>query len=174
VLGTGRSFKFPPARKYSRYAQSHADNFDQEHVRQEKKIRTTLILVTLLILTTVFSTSFTETEECKRLKDGKYKVQFKRFPKSNFTFQIDKNKFIRTDKSGNVTKGTIEWTSDCSFILSSDTTTADNNVTKQIKLGLGSPCYELTKTRGRVTSFVLTRSNNLNILIDEGKIKQLE
>ncbi|MDH4092829.1 MAG: hypothetical protein OEV74_16810 [Cyclobacteriaceae bacterium] len=136
--------------------------------------RTTFILTTLLILVTIGLTSFTATDECKRLEDGKYKVHFKRFPKSNFTLQIDKNEFIRTDRNGNVTKGTIEWTSDCYFILSSDTTTADNLVAKQIKLGLGDPSYELTKTKGRVTLFVLTRSNNLNILIDEGKIKKLK
>ena len=171
VSGTGRGFESPPLQKHKRYAQCHADKFDQEHVRQKIQNRTTFIFATLV---TIVLTSFANTEDCKRLEDGKYKIKFKRFPESNFILRIDKNQFIKTDKNGQETKGTIEWTGDCYFVLSSDTVTMGNPVIEKIKLGLGNPCYELTKTKGRVTSFILTRSGNLSILIDEGKLKKID
>jgi hypothetical protein len=140
-------------------------------MRQKNRNWTIFFLTTLL---TIVLTSFTYTDDCKRLGDGKYKVQFKRFPESNFVLLIDKNEFIKTDKGGQQTKGTIKWDGDCYFVLSSDTVTMGNPVMEKIKLGMGNPCYELTKTKGRVTSFRITRSGNLNILIDEGKLKKID
>lgn len=159
---------------FRRYAQCRADKFDQEHVRQKKNKRTTYILATWLTLATTCSTSFAQTDECKKLEDGKYSVKFKRFPESNYILRIDKNQFTKTHKKGQEKKGTIEWSGDCYFVLSSDTVTVNNPVIEKIKLGLGNPCYELTKTKGRVTSFVLTRSGNLNILLDEGRLKKID
>lgn len=149
-------------------------NFDLDNVRQRIHNWTIFILTALLSVTTIVLTSFTDTDECKRLEDGKYKVQFKRFPESNFVLLINKNEFIRTDKGGRQTTGTIEWNGDCYFILSTDTVTMGNPVMEKIKLGMGNPCYELTKTRGRVTSFRITRSGNLSILIDYGKLKKMD
>lgn len=170
------SAKNPPHRQAeNRYAQCHADKFDQEYVRQTfYRLTNSTTLATLLVLVTITLTSFSDTDDCKRLGDGKYKVRFKRFPKSNYILSIDKNQFTKTDKKGQETKGTIEWSGDCSFILSSDTVTLDNPLAEKIKLGLGVPSYELTKTKGRVTSFVLTRSANLNIMLDEGKLIKLD
>ncbi len=137
-------------------------------------MQTNLTLATLLAVVTIILTSFTDTDDCKRLEDGKYKVKFKRLPESNYILSIDKNQFTRTDKKGKETKGTIEWTGDCYYVLSSDTVTLDNPVIEKIKLGLGVPSYELTKTKGRVTYFILTRSANLDIMLDEGKLIKID
>lgn len=104
------------------------------------------------------------------LMDGKYKVDFKRYPQSNYILIVDGTKIAKETKGGVREEGTIEWLDDTHFVLSTDTTANGSKVARQIISGLGPACYELNKKKGNKIHFRLTRSANLSIYLDEGTL----
>lgn len=143
-------------------------------MKQRNNKGAVFILMTLLIIATIVLPSFTSPGGCKKLDDGRYDVRFKQFPESDFVLRLNGNEFVKADKKGLQTKGTLVWIGDCYFMLSSDTVASENSIAAKFNSGLGPPCYQLTETSGRVTYFKLTRASNLNILLDEGKMKKID
>jgi hypothetical protein len=126
-----------------------------------------------MLVAVTFSMSFGCLTLQDGLMDGKYNVEFKRHPESNYFLIINGAKIIKESKSGVKEEGTIEWRGDAHFVLSVDTTTNGNTVAKQIISGLGPACYELNKKEGNKIYFRLTRSANLSIYLDDGILTRI-
>jgi hypothetical protein len=125
------------------------------------------------ITISTFCFSFGKIISQEWLVDGKYRVDFKRYPESSY-FLTSGETAIKESKAGVREEGTIEWRGDSHFVLPLATITNGNPVGKQIIAGLGPACYELKRKDGQIIYFRLTRSANLSICLDEGTLTRID
>ncbi len=110
-------------------------------------------------------------QECKKLKNGIYKINFKTKGYEDYKLRVDNDEFIKTTTNGKQIKGKITRNSDCILVLNSDDQkTKSDTLTflEQIHRGWGEPCFKLT-TNG-TGNFRMTWTGNLHVTSSEGRI----
>ena len=116
----------------------------------------------------------TAVAKCDSIANGRYKVEFETKGFEGFELLITDGQFTKLFKDGTSAKGTLEWRSDCIFILKADSGAAKEKLEEEIEAGLGVMCMQIVKKKGRTTFFKTTRAANLNIVINEGKLIKLK
>jgi hypothetical protein len=79
-------------------------------------------------------------------------------------------------KDGSRQNGKLEWLGNCLLVFndSSVIDTQNQSIEKKLIDGLGRPCMQFIRKKGKVIYFKTTRSANLNILINEGRLIKIK
>jgi hypothetical protein len=109
-------------------------------------------------------------DECGYIGNGKYKMHFKTKGFEDCVLIISDNQFIKMFKDGSSKTGKLERRGDCILILVEVPDAKKGLLEQKIEEGLGKECIEVLKRRGRTTYFQTSRTANLNIFINGGKL----
>jgi hypothetical protein len=131
-------------------------------------MKTSIFFLTVLILP-----SFHPVDNCKRIPNGRYKVDITTEGYEDFELIIDGEKFLKLTTDRKPASGTIEWL-DCDFILNLEERADSLGMIRKTYNLLGDPVYEIDKTTGKRIQFRLTRKANRHITINEGKLIKLK
>lgn len=117
--------------------------------------------------------AITAVAKCDSIANGRYQVEFETKGFEGFKLVIADGHFTKQFKNGTTAEGTLEWRSDCILILKEDSVVKEK-LEQEIEAGLGVMCIQILKKKGRTTYFKTTRTANLNILINEGKLIRIK
>ncbi len=136
-------------------------------------MKSRLITILVLIITPcLLLMSFDNS--CDKIKDGRYRVHFQTEGFEDYELIVAKDQYTKILKNGSFEIGKLEWREDCILILIDQSGLKKDSLVEKIEEGLGIPCMRLLRKKRKTIYFRTTRTANLNILINEGKLTRLK
>jgi hypothetical protein len=134
------------------------------------------IKIIFLFAAMELSFSFDTRTDCNLLPNGLYKFEYTTYPNEKPSIiKIDEKKFLLYGENRDTTRGKIEWTYDCSFILNYENKLADtSDLAKLLFKSFGRHLIELNKASGDTIFFRTTYTANLHITVNHGRFIKLK